>query len=92
MFALAGFLVSTIFAAVWLFVHAHPTLINLSERDFLQKLTLILWPSSILLMLTEGGGVVRAHVVLAVAMLCNVLLYGLVGLLVSWLRKALWSR
>jgi hypothetical protein len=59
--------------------------------DGLWKLILLPWPTSILLMSSEGGGDAGRLVAFVFSAGANAVLYGLLGWLVSWCRRRLLS-
>jgi hypothetical protein len=60
---------------------------HLSTKELAGFLTVLVWPSSLMLMGTEGMSGSGAHVVLAEAIVINVVLYAILGWIVGRLLR-----
>ena len=77
-FVLGGVLIPLLFQAVWWVVYRNQTS-NLDLQNGIQKLMLVLWPSS-LMALPSGSDEILLPVTLLVSIAVNVLLYVVIGL------------
>lgn len=77
-FILGGVLIPLIFQAVWWAVYRYQTS-NLDLQNGIQKLMLVLWPSS-LMALPAGSNDILLPATLLVSIAVNVLLYVVIGL------------
>ena len=80
--AFSGALISILLRVVWGWVNSHAPL-SLSANLVLQKITVIIWPSSVVL-LAATSDQSMANKLFVISLLVNVVLYMLVGALV-WL-------
>ncbi len=61
---------------------------NPGSARLFEKITLILWPSSILLMATEGASTLVSVIIVSISLILNGLFYLLIGYLVLRLAQA----
>jgi hypothetical protein len=77
----AGGIIPFVIYPIWILVNAH----FLSVKNVFEKFVLVLWPSSIGLMGLEGPGpIILELLFVAVLVLLNVGLYGLVGVCIGF--------
>lgn len=80
-FGAAGFLIAVALGAVWYFINSRSFDPNLVLR--LQDFTLVVWPSSIMLMGVQHPGWAVSTTAIVMSAAANAFLYGLLGFAIA---------
>ena len=86
-YTIAGFVIPVLFTLFW---NCYETAISFEQGLWIERLMLILWPSSFFMMGTAGHNGIE-YEVLSVSIVVNIVLYTVLGLLIWFgLNKQKW--